>query len=125
MRKCRQCPANVILDLLISVQPNKNRNCIAGPRVPQGGRHGLRREHFPSPRPTQNKRPAFHLVEAARLKTNPSNYVGLDRVAPYQKTYLSANWITRGLTLVEVIQPPVGVLMFGNEAKVPGAIGAA
>ena len=40
MRECRQCPANVITDLLLRVQPNKNRNCIAGPRVAQGGRHG-------------------------------------------------------------------------------------
>ena len=90
------------------------------------GTGGFRREHFPSPRrPTQKQKAGFLLAEEAGLKTNPSNYVGLDRVAPYQKTYLSANWITRGLTLVEVIQPPVGVLMFGNEAKVPGAIGAA
>ena len=65
----------------------------------------------------------FHTLMALFPNSGrPLDYVA----APLrQKTYLSANWITRGLTLVEVIQPPVGVLMFGNEAKVPGAIGAA
>src|ERR1700682_1191927 len=36
----------------------------------------------------------------------------------------TANWMMRGLTLVEVIQPPVGELMLISEARVPGAMGA-
>jgi hypothetical protein len=60
----------------------KMRHALDGcaPFRPHGDCDGrLRRDHFPSPRPTQNNRPAFILAEQTGLKTNPSKHVGLDR----------------------------------------------
>ena len=74
--------ARTVLAVKGSLRRAKNGRALdcSAPFRPDRHRDGrLRREHFPSPRPTQNKKPAFLVAEEAGLKTNPSKNVGLDR----------------------------------------------
>jgi hypothetical protein len=99
---CSSCPASIIEDLMFSTctislatrlpqrcsplrapSAGQMRRALDGcaPFRPHGDCDGrLRREHRPSPRwPNPKQRPASSWAEEAGLKTNPSNYLGLDR----------------------------------------------
>jgi hypothetical protein len=106
-----------------TVRLAKMRHALDGcaPFRPHGDCDGrLRREHFPSPRPTQNNRPAFILAEQTGLKTNPSKHVGLDR------SLLSKGELQPKLY---VAGPTIGLPAWTSgvehpQPKIPGALGS-
>jgi hypothetical protein len=94
--------ARTVLDVKGSLRRAKQRRAldVSAPFRRDGDRDGrLRREHLTDAR--KNTRPALLLRRIAGLKTNPSNYEGLDRSLHIRRTTLArpasvvARWRSR------------------------------